>query len=96
MISELFKILQIILVLSPFFLTVLTLGWLITRGAHKLEKHATYWLVGLILLLVILTYGIFTNNISSFSAVLGVYATESYWQTYIRLKGKKKSASKKI
>lgn len=89
MISELSKILQIILVLSPFFLTVITLGWLITKGTRKLEKHATYWLIGLIILLIILTYGIFTNNISTYSAVLGVFATERYWQTYIRLREKK-------
>lgn len=80
------KYFQIFIALSPLFFIVLILSWIINRGFRKLEKHATYWLIGLILLLVILTYGIFLDKISPFSAVLGYIAVERYWQTYLKRK----------
>lgn len=77
---------QIFIALSPLFFVVFMLSWVLNRGFRKLEKYATYWLIGLILLLVTLTYGIFLEKISPFSAVLGYIAIERYWQAYLKRK----------
>ena len=87
---EFVKNLEIIFVLSPFFLSVFTLGWLVNKGLNKLQTYSLYWLFGLILLCIFLTYGIFTENMSSYSALIGILATSVYWKTYLKLRKKGK------
>lgn len=88
--EDVIKNIQILLVLSPLFLSIIAAGIILNYGLKKLEKYELYWLVGFILLSLALAYGLLRNNISALSALGTMGASSEAWGIYLRLKKKNK------
>ncbi len=77
--DTLIKILQILFVLSPLFITGIALGLLLHKGIKLLRQHALYWLVLSMILFVAWIFA-FADSTSSISTmmILGAYASSAY------------------
>jgi hypothetical protein len=88
--QEFIKNIQILFILSPFFLIVILTGITLKNLSKKMEKYSFYWLLGFIITGLALTYGLITGNISVYSIFVALPALGLYWNKFLNLKKKKK------
>lgn len=82
------KQLQLVIILSPYFITVITLAIFIKKYRSKVINTSLYWLASSIIFLVLWTWAILEKS-SSFSEImlLGIYLTNAI-ASYKALKSK--------
>ena len=85
--SEIIKDLQIIIVLSPFFLVVFSLGFLLQKGFKSASTHSISWLTISVVMGAVFLYQLF-NRVDFYRLFFTLFVVSSGVSTYLSLKAK--------
>lgn len=80
--SELFKVVWILVFMSPVLFTCLLLGVLFTRGFNYLAKYPLFWLVAMIITGLMAIVAFFSIDTTGFKAIMALIAFNNSCQSY--------------
>jgi len=86
--AEIYKVLSILVVLSPFFISVILLAYFTKKGLDKVRLYPLFWLVLTIIFSLLLVYEMVIGRPSSV-IFRGVVFVLLFYDTYLVLKEKR-------